>query len=127
MRGFYPLDTAAEKAPPGSVKLLLAHGAPLGPDSRAMNAAAMSDVPGRMPVMAFLLEMVAWLLEQGLDLEVRNEVGETPAEWAKGFEKDGPERTLRTRRAIDRKNRVKKEEESEENAKKVQEGGGQAA
>ena len=56
MRGFYPLDTAAEKAPPGSVKLLLAHGAPLGPDNCAMNAAAMSDVPGRNPVMALLHE-----------------------------------------------------------------------
>jgi ankyrin repeat protein len=165
MRGFYPLDTAAEKAPPGSVKLLLAHGAPLGPDSRAMNAAAMSDVSGRNPVMALLpehgantnalaedttvpseahrvgrkgtpshaaamwgnKEMVAWLLEHGADPEVRDEVGETPAEWAKRFEKDGPERTVRMGRAIERKNRVKKEEESEENAKKVQEGGGEAA
>ncbi len=70
---------------------------------------------------------MAWLLEQGADLEVRNEVGETPAEWAKRFEKDGPERMLTMGRAIKRKNRVEKEKESEENAKKVQEGGGEAA
>lgn len=130
-----------------------------------MNAAAVSDVPGRIPGMAFLLEhganinglaedttapseahraeregtplhaaakwgnkeTMAWLLEQGADLEVRNEVGLTAAEWAKRFEKDGPERTLRMRRVIKRKNRVKEEKESEENVKKVQEGGGEAA
>ncbi len=59
---------------------------------------------------------MAWLLEQGADLEIRNEVGETVAEWAKRFEKDGPERTLTMGRAIERKNWVKKEE-----------GGGEAA
>jgi len=122
-----------------------------------MNAAAMSDVPGRNPVMALLhehganinglaedtkvpseahraarkgtpshaaakwghKETMAWLLEQGPDPEVRNEVGETSAEWAKGIEKDGPERTLRMRRAIKRMNRVEKEKGSEENVKKV--------
>lgn len=55
-RGFYPLDTAAATAPLESVKLLLSHSAPLTPGNRALNAAAQSDLPGRIEVMALLLE-----------------------------------------------------------------------
>ncbi len=151
-RGSYPLDVAALRAPLESVKLLLAHGAPLGPGSRTLNAAAQCAVPDRIPVMAYLLEhgadinglaadipapseaqrsgrkgtplhtaakwgneeAKAWLLEHGADAEARNELGETPAEWAKRFEKDGPEKTVRLRRAINRKTQMKKAKEEEE-------------
>ncbi|KAK4694242.1 hypothetical protein P7C71_g3303, partial [Lecanoromycetidae sp. Uapishka_2] len=148
-RGFYPLDTACAKAPVQVVKLLLSNGAPVKPDSRAMNAAAQSDLPDRIEVMELLVsygadinalaadypapseaqrsgrngtplhaaakwgneEVKTWLLGHGADSNVRNEVGETPEEWGKRFEHDGPERVLRIRRAINRKTQAKKAEE----------------
>ena len=54
--GYYPLETAALCAPLESVKILLSHGARIGPGSRAMNAAARGDVPDRTPIMSLLLE-----------------------------------------------------------------------
>ncbi len=55
-RGYYPLETAALCAPLESVKILLSHGAHIGPERRAMNAAARGDVPDRTPIMSLLLE-----------------------------------------------------------------------
>lgn len=55
-REYHPLDTAALRAPLESVKILLSHGARIGPKSRAMNAAARGDVPDRIPIMSLLLE-----------------------------------------------------------------------
>lgn len=48
-------------------------------------------------------------MERGADPGIRNEVGETPEEWGKRFEKDGAERGVRSRRAISRKKRLEKE------------------
>ena len=56
-------------------------------------------------------EAKAWLLEHGADSTIRNEMGATPDEWAKRFERDGPERVLRIRRDIMRKNKKKQAEE----------------
>lgn len=59
-------------------------------------------------------DATAWLLEHGANPEARNQAGETPAEWAKRFEKDGPEWIPRVRRAITRKNTLKREKEEKE-------------
>ncbi|KAL8706512.1 MAG: hypothetical protein Q9201_000444 [Fulgogasparrea decipioides] len=55
-------------------------------------------------------EAKTWLLEHGADPEARNELGETPEQWGRRFDSDGPERGLRLRRAIMRKNEAKKAE-----------------
>ncbi len=55
-RGYFPLETAALCAHLESVKILLSHGAQIGPESRAMNAAERGDVPDRIPIMSLLLE-----------------------------------------------------------------------
>lgn len=149
-RGFSTLDIAALCGPLGTVKLLLEHGATVGPSSAALHAAAQGDTPDRIPIMAYLVEKGAdinglatdypapseaihsgrkgtplhtaakwgnreaeeWLLEYGADPEARNEVGETPKQWGKRFDRDGPERGVRLRRAILRKNEGRKEERS---------------
>jgi hypothetical protein len=56
-------------------------------------------------------EFMKWLVEHGADPEAKNELGETPAEFGKRFEKDGPERSVRIRRAIIEKHAAKKEKE----------------
>ncbi|KAL8903052.1 MAG: hypothetical protein Q9207_004184 [Kuettlingeria erythrocarpa] len=48
-------------------------------------------------------EAKAWLLEHGADPKARNELGETPEEWGRRFDNDGPERMVRLRRTIMRK------------------------
>ncbi|KAL8739683.1 MAG: hypothetical protein Q9190_007539 [Brigantiaea leucoxantha] len=53
-------------------------------------------------------EAKAWLLEHGADAEAKNDLGETPDQWGKRFDRDGPERGLRLRRAINRKNQAEK-------------------
>ena len=53
-------------------------------------------------------EAKAWLLEHGADPEAKNDLGETPDQWGKRFDRDGSERGLRLRRAINRKNQAKK-------------------
>lgn len=159
--GTTPLDVAALRGPLESVKLLHSHGAPVGPGSWALNAAAQGDVPDRIPVMEYLLEhgadvngiagdftgpsearrsgrrgtplhaaanwgnkeAKAWLLEHGADPEAKNELGETPAEWEKRFDHDGPEKIARIRRNILRKNQTK----MEESEKQTQEGGQEVA
>ena len=45
-------------------------------------------------------EIMKWLVEHGADPEAKNELGETPAEFGKRFERNGPERIVRKRRAI---------------------------
>ncbi len=72
-------------------------------------------------------EAMAWLLEHGANPEAKNQAGETPAEWGKRFEKDGPEWIVRVRRAINRKNTLKREKEEKESQKKVQESNAGAA
>ena len=149
-RGFSPLDIAALRGPLETVKLLLKHGAMVGPNSAALHAAAQGDAPDRIPIMACLMEKGAdinglakdypapsevirsgrkgtplhtaakwsnkeaeeWLLEHGADPEAKNELGETPKQWGKRFDVDGPERGVRLRRAILRKNASKNEERS---------------
>jgi len=143
--GFSPLDIAALRAPLETINLLRSHGATVGPDSRALHAAAQGEAPDRIPVMAYLLEQGAdvnafatdlpapseamrsgrkgtalhtaykwksedakgWLLARGADPTIKNEAGETPEEWGRRFDSDGPERGLRLRRAFMRKNRAK--------------------
>ena len=51
-------------------------------------------------------EAKAWLLEHGADAEAKNGMGETPDQWGKRFDRDGPERILRLRRVINRKNQA---------------------
>ncbi|KAI4177320.1 MAG: hypothetical protein LQ346_007701 [Caloplaca aetnensis] len=51
-------------------------------------------------------EAKTWLLEHGADPGARNELGETPEEWGKRFDNDGPERIVRLRRAILRKQKA---------------------
>ncbi|KAL8825296.1 MAG: hypothetical protein Q9170_007849 [Blastenia crenularia] len=46
-----------------------------------------------------------WLLEHGADPEAKNELGETPEEWGRRFDNDGPNRGLRLRRAMMRKHK----------------------
>lgn len=144
--GFSPLDIAALHGPLETVKLLLDHGAIIGPKSGAMHAAAQGDAPDRIAVMTYLLEQGAdingiaadcpapseamragrrgtplhtaakwgneearvWLLDNGADPEAKNEMGETPEQWGRRFEKDGPEHGVRLRRAIFRKHRSEK-------------------
>ncbi|KAL8792212.1 MAG: hypothetical protein Q9195_005168 [Heterodermia aff. obscurata] len=55
-RGFRPLDIAALHAPLETVKLLVDHGAAIGPSSSALHAAAQGDTSGRIAVVAFLVE-----------------------------------------------------------------------
>ncbi|KAL8756903.1 MAG: hypothetical protein Q9184_004353 [Pyrenodesmia sp. 2 TL-2023] len=143
-RGFSPLDIAALHGPLETVKLLIDHGANIGPTSAALHAAAQGDAPDRIPVMAYLVEQGAainglatdypapsealrsgrkgtplhtatkwaneeaktWLLEHGADAEAKNELGETPKEYGRRFDKDGPERGLRLRRALMRKRKA---------------------
>ncbi|KAL8903345.1 MAG: hypothetical protein Q9207_003980 [Kuettlingeria erythrocarpa] len=45
-------------------------------------------------------EAKAWLLEHGADIEANNELGETPEEYGSRFDRDGPEKGLRIRRAL---------------------------
>ena len=65
-------------------------------------------------------EARVWLLNHGAHPEARNELGETPAEWAKRYDKDGPQRTVRIRRALMKgsvalkKGNIKEAEEREE-------------
>ena len=70
-------------------------------------------------------EAMKWLVEHGADPEARNERGKTPAEWGRKYDADGPNRTVRIRRAILRKN-AKKREEDEEREKKMQNDGVEA-
>ena len=143
-RGFSPLDMAALHGSLETVKLLLDHGANIGPTSAALHAAAQGDAPDRIPIMAYLVEQgadinglatdypapsealrsgrkgtplhtatkwaneeaKAWLLENGADPGAKNELGETPEEWGRRFDKDGPERGLRLRRALMRKRKA---------------------
>ncbi|KAL8782691.1 MAG: hypothetical protein Q9213_005170 [Squamulea squamosa] len=51
-------------------------------------------------------EAKAWLLGNGADPKAKNELGETPEEWGKRFDNDGPERGLRLRRALTRKRKA---------------------
>ncbi|KAI4124312.1 MAG: hypothetical protein LQ338_004865 [Usnochroma carphineum] len=53
-------------------------------------------------------EAKAWLLERGADAEAKNELGESPDECGRRFDKDGSERALRLRRALMRKRRIMK-------------------
>lgn len=142
--GSSPLNVAALHGSLETVKLLLDHGANIGPTSAALHAAAQGDAPDRIPIMAYLVkqgadinglavdlpapsearrsgrkgtplhtatkwaneEAKAWLLEHGADPEANNELGETPEEWGRRFDNDGPERGLRLRRAQLRKRRA---------------------
>ena len=68
-------------------------------------------------------EARVWLLNHGADPEARNELGETPAEWAKRYDKDGPQRTVRIRRALMKKSAALKTEnvkETKEQEEKMQ-------
>ncbi|KAL9038314.1 MAG: hypothetical protein Q9180_003213 [Flavoplaca navasiana] len=49
-------------------------------------------------------EAKTWLLEHGADPDAKNQLGETPAEWGRRFDSDGPESIVRWRRAQLRKN-----------------------
>ena len=55
-------------------------------------------------------EAKTWLLEHGADPEAKNELGETPEQWGRRFDKGGPEAGLRLRRALSQKNQAKKAE-----------------
>ncbi|KAI4144028.1 MAG: hypothetical protein L6R39_004349 [Caloplaca ligustica] len=55
-------------------------------------------------------EAKAWLLEHGVDAKAKNELGETPEEWGRRFDRDGPERVVRLRRALMRKRKATKAE-----------------
>lgn len=55
-------------------------------------------------------EAKTWLLEHGADPTIKNAAGETPEEWGRRFDSDGPEKGVRLRRAILRKNKAEKEE-----------------
>ncbi|CAF9936916.1 MAG: hypothetical protein HETSPECPRED_010498 [Heterodermia speciosa] len=141
-RGFGPMDIAALHAPLETVKLLVDHGAAIGPSSAALHAAAQGKTSDRIAVMAFLVERGAdvnglamdypapsealrsgrkgtplhtatkwayeeaktWLLEHGADPGAKNELGETPEQWGRRFEKGGHEAGLRLRRDLLRKN-----------------------
>ncbi|KAL8642870.1 MAG: hypothetical protein Q9226_008456 [Calogaya cf. arnoldii] len=49
-------------------------------------------------------EAKTWLLEHGADPEGKNQLGETPAEWGRRLDADGPESIVRWRKAQLRKN-----------------------
>lgn len=55
-RGFCALDIAALHGPLETVKLLVDHGAVIGPSSAALHAAAQGNASDRIAVMAFLVE-----------------------------------------------------------------------
>lgn len=150
-RGFHPLDIAALHGPFETVKLLIDHGAAIGPSSAALHAAAQGNTSDRIAVMAFLVDRGAdinglatdypapsealrsgrkgtplhtafkwaneeaktWLLDHGADLEAKNELEETPEQWGRRFDKEGPEAGLRLRKALLRKNQAKKAEAEE--------------
>ena len=62
-------------------------------------------------------EAKTWLLEHGADLEAKNELGKTPEQWGRRFDKGGVEAGLRLRRTLLR-NRTKKRENQAENQQK---------
>ncbi|KAL8674634.1 MAG: hypothetical protein Q9168_000942 [Polycauliona sp. 1 TL-2023] len=55
----------------------------------------------------------AWLLEHGADSQAKNQLGETPYEWGRRFDDDGPSRGLRRRRAQLQRDAARREREEQ--------------
>ena len=66
------------------------------------------------PVHALLTDHSSNSSEHGANPEAKNEPGETPEEWGKRFNRDGPERITRVRRALLRKKQMKVQGNEEE-------------
>ena len=108
----HSMNAAAQSDVPSRIdvlQLLLEHGADINALADDYPAPSEAMKAGRegTPLHAAAKwgnkEVMAWLLKQGADVNVKNEVGLTYEEWGKRFESDGPERILRLRRAINRK------------------------
>jgi hypothetical protein len=85
---------------------LLAHGADINGIASDILGPSEARKPGRNGTPLHTAakwaqkDIMKWLVEHGANPEAKNELGETPAEWGRRFENDGPERTVRMRRLI---------------------------
>ena len=108
------LNAAAQGDVPGRIPVmacLLAHGANIQSmandfpgDGEAMRS-GRKGTPLHAAAKWGFQKGTAWLLEHGADAEALNEMGETPEQWGKRFDRDGSERVVRLRRDINRKGR----------------------
>ncbi|KAK3172614.1 hypothetical protein OEA41_005938 [Lepraria neglecta] len=73
----YDIERAALYTPLETVKLLLSNGAPVGPGSRALNAAAQGDASDRIIVMECLLDHGADINALALDFMGPSEAGQS--------------------------------------------------
>ncbi|KAI4278838.1 MAG: hypothetical protein LQ337_000735 [Flavoplaca oasis] len=107
------LHTAAQGDAPGRIPImdyLLKQGADVNSIAADMTGPSEARRSGRKGTplhTAFKWaneEAKEWLLEHGADPEAKNQLGETPAEWGRRFDSDGPESIVRWRRAQLRRN-----------------------
>ncbi|KAL8721131.1 MAG: hypothetical protein Q9225_002114 [Loekoesia sp. 1 TL-2023] len=94
---------------------LVEHGADINGLAKDYPAPSEAQRPGRKGTPLHTAakwandEAKEWLLEHGADPGIKNELGETPEQWGRRFDSDGPEPGPRLRRSILRKNRTKKD------------------
>ena len=108
------LNAAAQGDVPGRIPVmacLLSHGADIQsmandfPGDGEARRIGRKGTPLHAAAKWGFKKGMAWLLEHGADAEALNEMGETPEQWGRRFDRDGPERLVRLRRDINRKGR----------------------
>lgn len=112
------LHAAAQGDAPDRIPImayLVEHGADINGFAKDYPAPSEAQRPGRKGTPLHTAtkwannEAKEWLLAHGAEPGIKNELGETPEQWGRRFDSDGPEPGPRLRRAILRKNRTKKD------------------